>query len=50
MAEKSRSAGQRNGEIMTPELIRDFIETLRKKNRGKNSLDSYQRILLSIYD
>ena len=35
---------------MTPELIRDFIETLRKKNRGKNSLDSYQRILLSIYD
>lgn len=50
MAEKSGSAGQRNGEIMTPELIRDFIETLRKKNRGKNSLDSYQRILLSIYD
>ena len=50
MAEKSRSAGQRNGEIMTPELIRDFIETLRKQNRGKNSLDSYQRILLSIYD
>ena len=50
MAEKSGSAGQRNGEIMTPELIRDFIETLRKKHRGKNSLDSYQRILLSIYD
>jgi len=50
VAEKSGSAGQRNGEIMTPELIRDFIETLRKKNRGKNSLDSYQRILLSIYD
>lgn len=50
MAEKSRNVGQRNGEIMTPELIRDFIETLRKKNRGKNSLDSYQRILLSIYD
>ena len=50
MAEKSGSAGQRNGEIMTPELIRDFIETLRRKNRGKNSLDSYQRILLSIYD
>ena len=50
MAEKSGSAGQRNGEIMTPELIRDFIETLRKKNRGKNTLDSYQRILLSIYD
>lgn len=50
MAEENRNASQGNGEIMSPELIQDFIETLREKKRGKSSLDSYQRILLSIYD
>lgn len=50
MTEENRNASQRNGEIMSPEVIQDFIESLREKKRGKNSLDSYQRILLSIYD
>lgn len=50
MAEQKGNTGQGNGEVMTLELIQDFIETLREKNRGKNSLDSYQRILMSIYD
>lgn len=50
MAEQNRNVSQGNGEVMTPELIEDFIETLREKKRGKSSLDSYHRILMSIYD
>lgn len=50
MADKNRSASRENGEVISPELIQDFIEALREKKRGKNSLDSYQRILMSIYD
>lgn len=50
MVEQNRSAGRENGEVMTREAIEDFIETLREKKRGKNSLESYQRILTSIYD
>lgn len=50
MVEQNRSVGRENGEVMTREAIEDFIETLREKKRGKNSLKSYQRILTSIYD
>lgn len=37
-------------EVMTPELIDAFIEMLREKNRGENSLENYHRILTAVYD
>ena len=39
----------KSGEVMTAKLIEDFIESMREKNRGKSSLDNYNRILTSIY-
>lgn len=49
MNETSVKRGEAAGEVMTEELIGDFIESMRKKNRGKSSLDNYHRILTSIY-
>lgn len=37
-------------EVMTIELIEAFIETMREKKRGQSSLESYRRILTSIYN
>ncbi len=42
-------SGEAAGEVMTEELIGEFIESMRKKNRGESSLDNYNRILTSIY-
>lgn len=49
MNEASAKSGKAAGEVMTAELIEDFIESMRKKNRGESSLDNYNRILMSIY-
>ena len=39
----------KSAEVMTSKMIEDFIEAMRKKNRGESSLDNYNRILISIY-
>ena len=39
----------KSAEVMTAKMIEDFIEAMRKKNRGESSLDNYNRILISIY-
>ena len=49
MNERNAKGGAVTGEVITVELIEDFIETMRKKNRGESSLDTYRRILTSIY-
>lgn len=49
MNEANAKSGKAAGEVMTAELIEDFIESMRKKNRGESSLDNYNRILMSIY-
>ena len=47
--ERNVKRGEADGEVITEELIEDFIESMRKKNRGQSSLDNYRRILTSIY-
>ena len=33
----------KSAEVMTAKMIEDFIEAMRKKNRGESSLDNYNR-------
>ena len=37
------------GEKLTLEVIEEFVESLRQKNRGKSSLDTYRRSLAGLY-
>ncbi len=37
------------GEKLTLEVIEEFLESLRQKNRGKSSLDTYRRSLAGLY-
>lgn len=37
------------GEKLTLEAIEEFLESLRQKNRGKSSLDTYRRSLMGLY-
>ncbi len=37
------------GEKLTLEAIEEFLESLRRKNRGKSSLDTYRRSLAGLY-
>ena len=49
MKEGNVKGGAAAGEVMTAELIEEFIESMRRKNRGESSLENYNRILTSIY-
>ena len=44
-----RVRGETAGEIMTPESIDEFLESLRLKSRGESSLDNYRRSLTALY-
>lgn len=38
------------GECVTPELIEEFLESMRRKRRGESSLANYRRILTIFYN